>query len=67
MLASEACIFDVDAPSVAATGSALQRARARGLVVLAGRYWYPTLDALDLERALEDRFLAETAEDGRDV
>lgn len=58
--ASEVMVYDQEALSPRATGSALQRARTLGLAMNAGRYWIPTNAALERTVEFEDRFLADT-------
>jgi len=58
--ASEVVMYDAEALSVVATGRALSAARRRGLAENWGGVWTPSLLALDLRKALEDRFLTDT-------
>lgn len=62
--ASEVIIYDVEALSTQSTGRALSAARRSRLADNWGGVWTPTLHAHDLRGALEDRFLADTAQDG---
>jgi len=61
--ASEVIIYDAEALTVNSTGKALSAARRKGLAENWGRVWTPSLRALDLRKALEDRFLADTADE----
>jgi hypothetical protein len=61
--AAEVCVYDSEALSVRSTAAALTAAQRLGLCVHTGRYWIATGAAMSLRYALEDRFLAESADE----
>ncbi len=63
--AAEVILYDAEALSVQATGSALAHAARKGLAFrVPPRYWCVTGWGHKCRAALEDRYLRETEEDG---
>lgn len=60
--AQEIMLYDSEAVSTKATGTALALARRKELAAYTGRYWLPTNDAYELYPELERRFLEDTQE-----
>jgi hypothetical protein len=61
--AAEICVYDPEAISVRSTAAALREASRKGLCACApGGYWVAATAAMEMERELEDRLLADTDE-----
>lgn len=65
--AAEAMIYDMEAMTPRHTARGLRHARALGLCHYTGRYWTPSFAALELHRALENRYLDETMDETVDA